>query len=621
MAYVALYRKFRPPVFEDVKGQDHIVTTLKNQIRSDRVGHAYLFCGTRGTGKTSVAKIFARAVNCEHPVDGSPCGECDTCKAIASGSSLNVIEIDAASNNGVDNIREIVDEVSYSPTKGKYKVYIIDEVHMLSTGAFNALLKTLEEPPSYVIFILATTEPHKIPITILSRCQRYDFHRITADIIEDRLKEVTTAENVSVEEKALKYIAKAADGSMRDSLSLLDQCIAFNYGQELTYDKVLSVLGAVDTGIFGNLFSYLYNQDITAALNLLADVVVQGRELTQFVNDFVWYLRNLMLVRTSDQMEDVVDMSSDNLLALKEQATNTDMDTILRYIRIFSELSSKMRYATQKRILIEMEFIKICKPQMEDTRDSIEDRIRILEEHTAKADKVLSGIKSGKIAVAAAPGQSVSAPVEVKKLDHAVPDDIKRIVNEWGKYMMNMPQPDRGYLKNARLSIDNDDKLLIVIDNKTLAEHYHEEQYYQNLERFFEEQMGKQVDFEVRYLESEKRFEENYIDLASINFDIITEEEVSIPTTQETATDIEEASVSADVPEDISKDTFAEDDTVQPISTDGLAEGFDAINLDIDEEEDIIPPEALALSGAMQEDAMDDENAFEEKDDDDNQNE
>ena len=621
MAYVALYRKFRPPVFEDVKGQDHIVTTLKNQIRSDRVGHAYLFCGTRGTGKTSVAKIFARAVNCEHPVDGSPCGECDTCKAIASGSSLNVIEIDAASNNGVDNIREIVDEVSYSPTKGKYKVYIIDEVHMLSTGAFNALLKTLEEPPSYVIFILATTEPHKIPITILSRCQRYDFHRITADIIEDRLKEVTTAENVSVEEKALKYIAKAADGSMRDSLSLLDQCIAFNYGQELTYDKVLSVLGAVDTGIFGNLFSYLYNQDITAALNLLADVVVQGRELTQFVNDFVWYLRNLMLVRTSDQMEDVVDMSSDNLLALKEQATNTDMDTILRYIRIFSELSSKMRYATQKRILIEMEFIKICKPQMEDTRDSIEDRIRILEEHTAKADKVLSGIKNGKIAVAAAPGQSVSAPVEVKKLDHAVPDDIKRIVNEWGKYMMNMPQPDRGYLKNARLSIDNDDKLLIVIDNKTLAEHYHEEQYYQNLERFFEEQMGKQVDFEVRYLESEKRFEENYIDLASINFDIITEEEVSIPTTQETATDIEEASVSADVPEDISKDTFAEDDTVQPISTDGLAEGFDAINLDIDEEEDIIPPEALALSGAMQEDAMDDENAFEEKDDDDNQNE
>ena len=203
MAYVALYRKFRPPVFEDVKGQDHIVTTLKNQIKSDRVGHAYLFCGTRGTGKTSVAKIFARAVNCEHQVDGSPCGECETCKAIAAGSSLNVIEIDAASNNGVENVREIVDEVSYSPTKGRYKVYIIDEVHMMSSSAFNALLKTLEEPPSYVIFILATTEPHKIPITILSRCQRYDFHRITADIIEERLKEVTTAENVAVEEKAL----------------------------------------------------------------------------------------------------------------------------------------------------------------------------------------------------------------------------------------------------------------------------------------------------------------------------------------------------------------------------------------------------------------------------------
>ena len=273
MGYVALYRKFRPPVFEDVKGQDHIITTLRNQIRSDRVGHAYLFCGTRGTGKTSVAKILAKAVNCENPVDGSPCGECAMCKEIATGNSMNVIEIDAASNNGVDNVREIIDEVSYSPTKGKRKVYIIDEVHMLSSGAFNALLKTLEEPPSYVMFILATTEVNKIPITILSRCQRYDFHRITIDTIEERLRQVVDAEGIQVEEKALRYIAKTADGSMRDSLSLLDQCIAFNYGQELTYDKVLGVLGAVDTAVFQNLFSALYTQDVNAAMNILSDVV------------------------------------------------------------------------------------------------------------------------------------------------------------------------------------------------------------------------------------------------------------------------------------------------------------------------------------------------------------
>ena len=205
MSYTALYRKFRPTVFEDVKGQEHIVTTLKNQIRSGRTSHAYLFCGTRGTGKTTIAKIFAKAVNCEHPVDGSPCGECAICRSIAAGTSMNVIEIDAASNNGVDSIRQIVEEVNYSPAEGKYKVYIIDEVHMLSIGAFNALLKTLEEPPAYVIFILATTEVHKIPITILSRCQRYDFRRISIDTIADRLKELTQKEQVQIEEKAVRY--------------------------------------------------------------------------------------------------------------------------------------------------------------------------------------------------------------------------------------------------------------------------------------------------------------------------------------------------------------------------------------------------------------------------------
>ena len=261
MAYQALYRKWRPLEFEDVKGQEHIVTTLKNQIRADRIGHAYLFCGTRGTGKTTVAKIFAKAVNCEHPVDGSPCGECPTCKAIAEGRSMNVIEIDAASNNGVDNIREIRDEVQYSPTEGRYKVYIIDEVHMLSIGAFNALLKTLEEPPAYVIFILATTEAHKIPVTILSRCQRYDFHRISIETIAGRLSQLMEAEHINVEEKAIRYVAKAADGSMRDALSLLDQCIAFYLGQDLKYENVLEVLGAVDTAVFAEMLSYILKAD------------------------------------------------------------------------------------------------------------------------------------------------------------------------------------------------------------------------------------------------------------------------------------------------------------------------------------------------------------------------
>lgn len=232
MSYMALYRKFRPDNFKDVKGQDHIVTTLKNQIKSGRIGHAYLFTGTRGTGKTSVAKLFAKTVNCENPSDGNPCNECSLCKGIAAGTSMNVIEIDAALNNGVENVREIVEEVRYSPTEGKYKVYIIDEVHMLSTGAFNALLKTIEEPPSYVIFILATTEVHKIPVTILSRCQRYDFKRISIDIIADRLRELMDEEKIEIEDKALKYIARVADGSLRDALKFTGSMYFFLSGQD-----------------------------------------------------------------------------------------------------------------------------------------------------------------------------------------------------------------------------------------------------------------------------------------------------------------------------------------------------------------------------------------------------
>ncbi len=529
MGYVALYRKFRPPVFEDVKGQDHIVTTLKNQIKSDRVGHAYLFCGTRGTGKTSVAKILARAVNCEHPVDGSPCGECDMCKEIAAGNSMNVIEIDAASNNGVDNVREIIDEVSYSPTKGKKKVYIIDEVHMLSTGAFNALLKTLEEPPSYVMFILATTEVQKLPITILSRCQRYDFHRITIDTIEARLREVVDAEGIKVEERALRYVAKTADGSMRDSLSLLDQCIAFNYGEELTYDKVLNVLGAVDTEVFSKLFSALYTQDVNGALTLLADIVIQGRELSQFVNDFVWYLRNLMLVQASDQMEDVIDVSSDNLATLKEQASSADIDTILRYIRVFSELSSQIRYASQKRIMIEITLIKLCKPQMDNGEGAFEDRIRILEQHDETNGKLLKGIQSGQVAVASAGTGSFSEgarpPREKKVLDRAVPEDIKALVSKWPGYLMRMSNPMKNYLQKANLSLGNDDKLQIVFDNRQLTEKYSKGESREELQNFLDDSTGKHIEFETKFLEPSQVFEENYVNLQAINFDIVTEEE------------------------------------------------------------------------------------------------
>ena len=388
MSYTALYRKWRPADFTDVKGQDAIVTTLKNQIKAQRVGHAYLFCGTRGTGKTTIAKIFAKAVNCEHPSDGNPCGECPVCRSIAAGSSMNVIEIDAASNNGVDDIRQIREEVQYSPTEGKYKVYIIDEVHMLSTGAFNALLKTLEEPPSYVIFILATTETHKIPVTILSRCQRYDFKRISIETIKNRLEELMKAEQVNVEDRALRYIAKAADGSLRDALSLLDQCIAFYLGQDLKYDNVLEVLGAVDTEVFSRLLRMVRGSDTTGCIMLLEELVMQGRDLAQFVTDFVWYLRNLLLVKTSSNAEEVIDMSSDNLELLKEESALTDENTLMRYIRIFSELSNDVRYSTQKRILVEIALIKLTKPAMEQSTElgDILSRLTVLENRLDSGD-------------------------------------------------------------------------------------------------------------------------------------------------------------------------------------------------------------------------------------------
>ena len=379
VAYQALYRKWRPDEFEEVKGQEHIVTTLKNQIAAERIGHAYLFCGTRGTGKTTVAKLFAKTVNCEHPVDGSPCNECASCRAIAAGSSMNVIEIDAASNNGVENIREIRENVQYSPTDAKYKVYIIDEVHMLSIGAFNALLKTLEEPPSYVIFILATTEAHKIPITILSRCQRYDFKRITIDVIADRLTDLMKREEIEVEDKAIRYVAKAADGSMRDALSLLDQCIAFYLGEKLTYEHVLEVLGAVDMDILSTLFHKIVANDVSGMLSHIEAIVMDGREMVQFVNDFTWYLRNLMLVQESPDLQDVLEVSAEQLALLSKDASLCDSNTLIRYIRICSELSNQLRYSTQKRIDVEVAFVKLCRPQMERDSESLLERIRQLE--------------------------------------------------------------------------------------------------------------------------------------------------------------------------------------------------------------------------------------------------
>lgn len=520
MAYTALYRKFRPDNFEDVKGQSHIVTTLQNQIKAERMGHAYLFCGTRGTGKTSIAKIFARAVNCEHPVNGSPCNECEVCRSINAGTSMNVIEIDAASNNGVDNIREIVEEVQYSPAEGKYKVYIIDEVHMLSIGAFNALLKTLEEPPSYVIFILATTEVHKIPITILSRCQRYDFKRITIETIASRLDELMKTEQIEVEEKAIRYIAKAADGSMRDALSLLDQCIAFYLGKTLTYDNVLEVLGAVDTEVFSRFLRRILEEDVVGLMKMLEELVMQGRELGQFVIDFTWYLRNLLLISTSDNMEDVLDISSENLARLKEEAAMVDQDRLMRYIRVFSELSGQIKYAVQKRIFIEIALIKLCKPAMENNLESVIDRIARLEEKMEKGGFVPAKPVSYNEPTAQ-PNDTPEIP-----LPKAIPEDVKKVVENWPAIVRNTSMTVQTFLKNAKLSLAGDNRLLIVFKDELAFGFVGNENHKEELQKQISDYIGKEIEIEMRLLDEGSRFEDTYVNIEqAINMEITIEDD------------------------------------------------------------------------------------------------
>ena len=522
---MALYRKFRPDEFEDVKGQDAIVKTLKNQIKADRIGHAYLFCGTRGTGKTTVAKIFAKAVNCEHTADGSPCGECNVCKAISSGASMNVIEIDAASNNGVDNIREIREEVAYRPTEGRYKVYIIDEVHMLSIGAFNALLKTLEEPPEYVIFILATTEAHKIPVTILSRCQRYDFKRITIDTIFARLRELIDKEQWDVEDKAVRYIAKMADGSMRDSLSLLDQCVSFYIGEKLTYDHVLEVLGAVDTDVFSRLLRELISMDVRRVIKTVEDLVMQGRELSQLAADFTWYLRNLLLVKGSDHMEDILDVSTENLAQLKEEAQMIDNDTLIRYIRIFSELTNQLKYSAQKRVLLEVTLIKLCCPAMETTQDALLDRIRAVEK---QLEDGLSGRPAQDQNIYEERYKAARTESPKPKIPAALNEDVKTVAKNFRSMVNELSPILKSCLKNARLSAGEGNRLQIVCQDEMGASVVGTEAHKAEIEKKIEEKIGKKVEVEVRQIEAGRRFEDQFVDIENleglINMEITVED-------------------------------------------------------------------------------------------------
>lgn len=380
MSYTALYRKWRPLVFEDVVEQEHVVRTIKNTVKSGRIGHAYLFCGTRGTGKTTMAKIFARAINCLNTSDGDPCNECEICRGILSDSILDVVEIDAASNNSVDNIREIRDEVVYAPSQARYKVYIIDEVHMLSAGAFNALLKTLEEPPAHVVFILATTDPHKLPATILSRCQRFDFRKITPGSISGRVMAIAGASGITLDDAASMLIARLADGAMRDALSILDQCISAG-NKHITHQDVLDAIGIVSDDFISEIVEHIKDINVEGLVEGVEKLSSNGRDILRFASDLVMYFRNLLLCKITRNPADIIDVSRQYLDNMIRQSEAFTKERIIAIIKELSAFESQLKYALNQRVFLEVMLISISAGSFGESKDNsaLADRLTDLE--------------------------------------------------------------------------------------------------------------------------------------------------------------------------------------------------------------------------------------------------
>lgn len=379
MSYTALYREWRPKTFDDVVGQKHITVTIKNQIKNGRIAHAYLLCGTRGTGKTSTAKILAKAVNCLNPKDGEPCNECEMCRKINAGTLIDVNELDAASNNGVDNIRNIIDDVQYPPSEAKYKVYIMDEVHMLSQGAVNAFLKTLEEPPANVIFILATTDPQKLPITILSRCQRFDFRRIKSADIFELLQKIIKDQGVFADDKSLGLIARMSDGAARDALSILDQAISMSDGK-VDYNGLINMLGLVSNENLLKLTDAVIDRNVESAMQIIDDIVLSGKDVFGFIKEMTGHMRNLMMVKVSTNPDGILDMSEENIDLVKEQAKRIRIEEIMRYIRILEDAQEGSKWAKQSRIYLELAAIKMCKIEYDTSMEIVLSRLNKLEE-------------------------------------------------------------------------------------------------------------------------------------------------------------------------------------------------------------------------------------------------
>lgn len=467
--YQALYRQYRPKTFDEVLGQEHVTTTLKNQIRSGSVGHAYLFAGTKGTGKTSTAKIFSRAVNCLHPVDGNPCNECEACRGILDESIMDVIEMDAASNRKIEDIRELKDKVIYPPSKTKYKIYIIDEVHMLTNQAFNALLKTLEEPPKHLIFILATTEMQKLPQTIVSRCQRFDFKRITTGDIITNMENIINELNIKVDERVLSLIARNSDGAMRDALSLLDQCISYK-SEELTYEDALSILGIANNDLIFLMVDNIKKKNLEDSLLTIDNIIQEGKDINQFIKDLIYHFRNLLIVKTSNNPVNIMDMDEGMINKYKEQSEDISLDFILKSLEILNSSESQASWATQPRIVLEMATVKLI--NLEE-RISLEDRIKNLESMINSGElpvpKDSSTINTSKKKVekkAEKPKEDKPKDLKpVKIVDDGRVISLEDIKNDWDIILKMVKEQDirtNAFLKEGSIVSFSDNSLVIA---------------------------------------------------------------------------------------------------------------------------------------------------------------
>lgn len=507
----ALYRSYRPQNFEDVVGQEHIVRTLKNQIENNNVGHAYLFSGTRGTGKTSTAKIFARAVNCENSVDQEPCNECEVCRDILNDNVMDVVEIDAASNNSVDDIRELRENVKYSPAKAKYKVYIIDEVHMLSQGAFNALLKTLEEPPSYVIFILATTEPHKIPATILSRCQRFDFKRVTVKDMTARMKKICNEENIEAEEKALNLIARNSQGALRDALSILDQCISFS-DNKIEYKDAVELLGTVNIEQLFEMAQSIIDQDTKKSLQILNEFVIWGKDIRNLINDLIDHFRNLMVCKVSTELDEIISLPEETIKQLKEQSKIVDTNDLIRILNILSETQDNMKSSSNPRVLAEVTIMKTAQPMFDESKEALIKRIENLEQIIESGNIKVVAVQNESQEISNSESENKSVDTQEEKTDviyeEVKSEDVKMVEASWKKIIQKIKDDKKpsiyALLKEVNSFYVKDNALFIVFnDNFSFARsRLSSEETIKYIEQIIREVLNRSFNLKI-YLKSE----------------------------------------------------------------------------------------------------------------------